>query len=181
MRWRSPRLAETPPPMITPFAPTRFAARWTFLAMTSTHAAWKLAAMSASRLSLIAGGITRPQAEVSVFFNGGLVALGFLFLSITSATSLSEERIRGSLDVLLATPMSTTSIVLGKWWGAFRGTLLLAILPGIVALTAAFQHGCWFGFVLVIGLLIAFGAALTSLGLAIGTGLTARGESSRSP
>jgi hypothetical protein len=47
---------------------------------------------------------------------GGVqVSAGLLLLSIPAATSLAEERQRGSLDVLLATPLSTRSIVLGKW------------------------------------------------------------------
>src|SRR5262249_19191358 len=44
-------------------------------------------------------------------------AIGFLLMSLTSATSLAEERARGSLDVLLSTPLSTPSIVWGKWRG----------------------------------------------------------------
>ena len=50
--------------------------------------------------------------------NGLQVSAGLLLLSVSAATSLAEERQRGSLDVLLATPLSTRSIVLGKWWGA---------------------------------------------------------------
>src|SRR5262249_24948934 len=44
------------------------------------------------------------------------VSAGLLLLSVAAATSLGEERQRGSLDVLLVTPLSTRSIVLGKWW-----------------------------------------------------------------
>ena len=33
------------------------------------------------------------------------VSIGLLFLSVTAATSLAEERVRGSLDVLMTTPM----------------------------------------------------------------------------
>ena len=49
----------------------------------------------------------------------------------------AEERVRGSLDVLLATPLSTRSIVWGKWWGTFRAVPLLAICPGAVAAVLA--------------------------------------------
>ena len=35
------------------------------------------------------------------------VGLGLLLLCVSAATSLAEERVRGSLDVLLSTPMST--------------------------------------------------------------------------
>ena len=47
------------------------------------------------------------------------VSLGLLLLSVSAATSLAEERVRGSLDVLLCTPLSTRSILVGKWWGSF--------------------------------------------------------------
>src|SRR5262249_28570934 len=59
--------------------------------------------------------------EAGAVLNGLQVAAGLLLLSVSAATSLAEERQRGSLDVLLATPLSTRSIVLGKWWGGFRG------------------------------------------------------------
>ena len=65
---------------------------------------------------------------------GGVqVSAGLLLLSVSAVTSLAEDRQRGSLDVLLATPLSTRSIVLGKWWGAFRGVPLLAVLPVLIA------------------------------------------------
>jgi ABC-type transport system involved in multi-copper enzyme maturation permease subunit len=92
-----------------------------------------------------------------------------LFLSVASPTSLAEERVRGSLDVLLTTTLSTREIVWGKWWGAFRGVLLFSILPSMVALAYSWQSGHWLGAILVIGLILAFGAALTSLGLALAT------------
>ena len=46
--------------------------------------------------------------------NGFQVAIGLLLLSVTSATSLAEERVRGSLDLLLSTPLSTRQIVVGQ-------------------------------------------------------------------
>ena len=63
--------------------------------------------------------------------NGFQVAVGLLLLSVTAATSLAEERARGSLDLLLSTPLSTRQIVLGKWLGAFRVVPLLVILPAL--------------------------------------------------
>ena len=35
------------------------------------------------------------------------VSVGLLLLSITAPTALAEERIRGSLDVLMATPLES--------------------------------------------------------------------------
>ncbi len=115
--------------------------------------------------------------------SGVHVSAGLLLLSISAATSLAEERQRGSLDVLLATPLSTRSIVLGKWWGAFRGVPPLMVLPVLIAAALATHTGFALGPVLIGGLVVAYGAAITSLGLALATwlprmdraiGLTAR-------
>ncbi len=57
------------------------------------------------------------------------VMFGLLILSVIAPTVLSEERVRGSLDVLLTTPVSTRAIVLAKWWGVYRLVLLLALMP----------------------------------------------------
>ena len=57
------------------------------------------------------------------------VSLGLLLLSVSAATSLAEERVRGSLDVLLCTPLSTRSILVGKWWGSFLQAAHVLIWP----------------------------------------------------
>ena len=41
-------------------------------------------------------------------------------LSAVAPMSMSEERQRGSLDLLAATTLSTPTIVLGKWLGTLR-------------------------------------------------------------
>jgi ABC-type Na+ efflux pump permease subunit len=64
------------------------------------------------------------------------VGVGLLLLSIGSVTSLAEERARGSLDVLLATPLETRKIVWGKWWAAFRPVLFMAAWPALVTAIA---------------------------------------------
>ena len=46
--------------------------------------------------------------------------LGLMLLSVQAPTALGEERVRGSLDVLLAAPISTQAIVWGKWMGTYR-------------------------------------------------------------
>lgn len=58
---------------------------------------------------------------------------GFLMVSATAPTVLAEERVRGSLDVLLSTPLATRSVIIGKWWGIYRYVLMLAVLPVYVA------------------------------------------------
>ena len=48
------------------------------------------------------------------------VGVGLLLLCVSAVTSLADERVHGSLDLLLSTPMSTRSILMAKWGGAFR-------------------------------------------------------------
>ncbi len=57
---------------------------------------------------------------------------GLLFFCAMAPTSLAEERMRGSLDVLISTPLTTREIVAGKWWGSFRMILPIAILPVLI-------------------------------------------------
>jgi ABC-type transport system involved in multi-copper enzyme maturation permease subunit len=66
--------------------------------------------------------------------SGMEATFGLLLLSLTTPTVLAEERVRGSLDVLMTTPLSTDRIVLAKWWGAFRIVPALALLPAIGAI-----------------------------------------------
>ncbi len=66
-----------------------------------------------------------------------LLTFGELMLAATAPTSMAEERQRGSLDLLTATPMSSATIVIGKWLGAIRPVLLLLIGPSVFALALA--------------------------------------------
>jgi ABC-type transport system involved in multi-copper enzyme maturation permease subunit len=111
------------------------------------------------------------------------VVFGLLMFAAVAPTALAEERQRGSLDVLMTTPLSTRTIVLGKWWGTYRFIPLLTFGPGIMAFAMAFgpwDAGGWpfrsdnhsqaalaYGFVLMVLTLMAHGAFLTSLGLAL--------------
>jgi ABC-type transport system involved in multi-copper enzyme maturation permease subunit len=134
---------------------------------------WSLYVVSALVLSLIcivhALSGSRSNRDLAAVFNGMQVTIALLMLSVTAATSLTEERVRGSLDVLLATPLPTSAIVLGKWWGTFRNVPLLAIPPFWVAVALASQTGNWIGPFLIAMEILAYGAALTSLGLALAT------------
>jgi ABC-type transport system involved in multi-copper enzyme maturation permease subunit len=107
------------------------------------------------------------RREVASIGNGFQAGIGLLFLSVSAATVLAEERVRGNLDILLATPLPTRSIVWGKWWGTFRGVLPLAICPGVMAAVLARESGRWEGAALIVGLYLAYGAAVTSMGLAV--------------
>ncbi len=107
--------------------------------------------------------------------------------------SLSEERQRGSLDVLMATPLSTRTIVLGKWLSSFRLIPWLAVGPGILALALAvspavlspirpyYQYGLHdddlplnlgerlYACGVLVATIVAHGAAITGLGLVLAT------------
>ncbi|APW58661.1 ABC transporter permease [Paludisphaera borealis] len=120
-----------------------------------------------------AGPGGRERAGV---IGGVQVAAGLLLLSVSAATSLAEERQRGSLDVLLSTPLSTRSIVLGKWWAAFRGVPPLAMWPVLIAGALATHTGFPLAPALIGGLVLAYGAAITSLGLALATWLPRMGQ-----
>lgn len=128
--------------------------------------------------------------------NGLIVSLGLLLFCVSAATSLSEERIRGGLDVLLTTPLSTGSIIRGKWWGIYRAVPALVVLPALnLAATMYFTEGPtfwssgpapqawrltgiyrWQYGLLALGLTLAYGAALTSLGLALATWVSRPGQ-----
>jgi ABC-type transport system involved in multi-copper enzyme maturation permease subunit len=99
------------------------------------------------------------------------VSIGLLLASVGAATSLAEERVRGGLDVVLATPLESRRIVLGKWWGAFRIIPRLAILPALLVLSTGLARltllEALILVALVVGLVLAYGATVTSLGLLI--------------
>jgi ABC-type transport system involved in multi-copper enzyme maturation permease subunit len=96
-------------------------------------------------------------------------SIGLLLLSVDSATSLAEERARGSLDVLMTTPLTTRSIVWGKWRAAYRRVFSLTMMPTLVTLLSIEGWNKWLGASMVMGLMLAYGAAITSLGLALAT------------
>ncbi len=113
-----------------------------------------------------------PIAAMNVF----QVAVGLLLLSVGAATSLAEERTRGSLDVLLTTPMSTRSILAGKWWGTFRQVRHLLIWPAVTSGFLLAGSGRIFAYIGLLGLISAYGAAITSLGLALATWVSRLGR-----
>jgi ABC-type transport system involved in multi-copper enzyme maturation permease subunit len=112
--------------------------------------------------------------------NGSAVVLGMLFVSVVSVTGFTEERDAGTLELVLATPLSARTIVWGKWWGAYRLILLVAALP--TAISAAVAGGPtlaeshwpvtglelrWLVVLVGLALVLAYGAFITSLGLAL--------------
>ena len=91
-----------------------------------------------------------------------------------SAGSRNSRRIFGwkrleALRLFLTTPLETREIVWGKWWGTFAMVPRLAILPIWVASGAAMVSDGGVGLILMIGLILAYAAAITSVGLALAT------------
>jgi ABC-type transport system involved in multi-copper enzyme maturation permease subunit len=134
------------------------------------RAIWRLYA-AVSALFMVLAVFANPWIAPGV--GGFMVSIGLLMLSVTSATALAEERAYGSLDILLATPLATREIVLGKWWGASRIVPRLAILPGMLAFGSAMMRGRGMGAfafaALIAALVLAYGAVITGLGLALAT------------
>jgi ABC-type transport system involved in multi-copper enzyme maturation permease subunit len=117
--------------------------------------------------------------------------LGLMLLVVQAPTALGEERVRGSLDVLMAAPISTKAIVWGKWMGTYRKALWLAVVPGVAAMLVAATSpdvkprlagalaGTPYGWispadrvltpVLLVAELLSWSAAFTSLGLLLAT------------
>jgi ABC-type transport system involved in multi-copper enzyme maturation permease subunit len=79
-------------------------------------------------------GLIVPSTVLLLQFVFGLVIVSSL-----APTSLAEERGRGTLDVLMTTPLSTRSILWGKWLGTFRVVLWLALITGLTTLVLAFM------------------------------------------
>jgi ABC-type Na+ efflux pump permease subunit len=121
-------------------------------------AAW-LASRSRSHqkvilISFVLLGLTSPLAWATFsgafgFFSGILQALSvvpLLLLAFVSSRPLAEARRRGSLELLLGTPLSPESIVRGHWqalWSQLRGPLATALIitGGITLLGAVLSGG----------------------------------------
>jgi ABC-type transport system involved in multi-copper enzyme maturation permease subunit len=161
---------------------------------------WSLflvASFAATLWGVLALSVDYEKGERFLAMGNGLQAtFGLLLVSLTAPTVLAEERVRGSLDVLMTTPLSSARIVLAKWWGAYRVVLALAILPAVGAFWLAMeaprfpsvygraspapfsQHpaplaaldriadACF-----PVAMLLVQGAAVTSVGLALATGI----------
>jgi ABC-type transport system involved in multi-copper enzyme maturation permease subunit len=147
-----------------------------------TRVTWLLYGLVAGALSLTVavmalqspvGGMRGPLPP---WVNALQVPIGLLLLSVASVTALAEERVRGTLDVLLTTPLSTRSILWGKWWGTYRSVPWLIWLPLLVAGSVAFANDHWSGVLLVAAMVLVYGAAVTSWGLALATWIARLGR-----
>ena len=129
------------------------------------------------------------SADIVGLLSGFQVTFALLLVSMSAPTALAEERARGSLDVLMTTPLTTDRIVLAKWRGAYRVVPALAFLPALGALIAGFAVPAippafarisqppdpigWIDRVAFVclptALFLAQGAVVTSFGLALAT------------
>jgi ABC-type transport system involved in multi-copper enzyme maturation permease subunit len=125
---------------------------------------------------LLTPNTSGADAPMIAALNTFQVAVGLLLLSVSASTSLAEERVRGSLDVLLATPLSTASILAGKWLATFRQVAAVLIWPAATAGFLVAQSGRCVSYLLLLGLVLAYGAAITSLGLALATWVSRLGR-----
>ena len=116
---------------------------------------------------------SRIDEETGPIFLGLLTTLGLLLISTSTASVLAEERSRGSLDILISTPLTTRAILTAKWRGAFRRVPGLTFWPIVLAGRFAFESRLEFVSVAILYLvpilIVAQGAALVSLGLALAT------------
>ena len=113
--------------------------------------------------------LSDAEREFPTVVNASLVAIGLLLLSVTSVTSLVEERDRGSLDVLLSTPLPSWHILMAKWAATYRSVLPLAFFPALLAYVLAPAGGAWPDVLRMLGLVLSYGAVITSLGLGLAT------------
>ena len=128
------------------------------------------------------------------------VMFGLLILSAVAPTSMAEERQRGSLDILASTTLSARSIVVGKWLGTFRLAVFMTAAPALMALAMAtawspspttFPLGMAlapeyylkiplghriYGVFLVVATILAHGALITSIGLALSVWIKRQGR-----
>ncbi|HWE36035.1 MAG TPA: ABC transporter permease [Isosphaeraceae bacterium] len=108
--------------------------------------------------------------------NGVQVTAGLLLLSVATASAWAEERDPGVLDALLSTPLPASTIVWGKWWGAFRAVPFLALLPAVLAIGPSWRAERVIPPPLIFLVVLGHGAVLTSLGVVLSTRIARTGR-----
>jgi ABC-type transport system involved in multi-copper enzyme maturation permease subunit len=161
-------------------------------------AVYALGALGGSGLVVYALFSAGRLSDEAILVNIMQVTIGLLFVGIGAVTALTEERVRGNLDVLLATPLSTRSIVWAKWRVAFRPGVRLAVLPTLLIALIVAKRGLWIVppayphdlrawllacvwsdwslIAMLPALILAYGVFLTSLGLALATWVARTGR-----
>ena len=129
------------------------------------------------KLTAVASPMGRDWHGFALGLSG---TVGLLLISTSTASVLAEERARGSLDVLMSTPVSTRAILRAKWWGAFRRVPWLIFWPTLLGIVVVIVDDLKRVPAVLIGLvpilILMQGAALVSLGLALATWIKRTGQ-----
>ncbi len=131
-------------------------------------------------LAMVVQGLLAPTGrmrDLPAFVNAFQVSIGLLLVSAAATTSLAEECARGGLDVILATPLATRAIVLGKWWASFRMVPFLAFWPCVLVLSEPTGGMRLIGVVQMFVSILGYGALTTSIGLACAAWIPRLGRS----
>ena len=107
-----------------------------------------------------------PEMNYLEYFFPGTIVLIILFTSIFSTISIIEDRKEGFLQSVIVSPISRSSIVMGK----ILGGTVLALLQGLLLLVIAPFIGISvsiFSFVLIAAVIFVIAFGLTGLGFLI--------------
>ena len=139
-RWRLPRMPRFVPnldwnPVLWREWQRRAPSHW-------LRVIWGLYVLGCLIASLAALGLGAPRSgELAAFVNAFQFSIGLLLVSITSVRrGFTEERVNGSLDVLLTTPLTTSEIVWGKWLAGFRVVVMVSLLPTLLGFAVCSQE-----------------------------------------
>jgi ABC-type transport system involved in multi-copper enzyme maturation permease subunit len=130
--------------------------------------------------------INKSWNQLPTLINCAIVGLGLLLATVNAVTALADERTRGSLDILLLTPVPTKHILWAKWRAAFAVVTWLSMLPLAMCLVIYYWNKVmprapWmrtindhqFEFakfaLMIVATVLANGALLTSIGLLFAT------------
>jgi ABC-2 type transport system permease protein len=127
---------------------------WLFLAQLQFHLEYQ------GQMGAQSGGGAGATARVGIAV---LSTAGFIMLWIVPILAMrlvAEERARGTLALLLASPATLTEIVLGKFLGLFALLALMLAVFALMPLSLAFGTALDWGHLAAatLGVLLAFGA-----------------------
>ncbi|HEV2468026.1 MAG TPA: ABC transporter permease [Candidatus Sulfotelmatobacter sp.] len=126
--------------------------------------------------SMQMGGAGMNIDVPSMVLRGFLSILGTIVLFLTPLLTMgvySEERKRGTMELLMTSPITDSDIVLGKFLASFS-LLVIMLLPTVFYVIYMFAHsapaapwrliaGGYLGVLLLGGMLLALGSCLSSL------------------
>ncbi len=107
------------------------------------------------------------------YFLGGIGTLVLFLAPLLAMGVYSEERKRGTMELLMTSPISDMDIVLGKFFASFT-LLVIMIMPTVFYVIYVFGHSdpaapwrmiaaAYLGLLLLGGMLLSFGSFLSSL------------------